>query len=55
MDGSGKSTQAALLAAALTTRGIAVERTREPGGTPLGERVRDGVKVAYKAEPAQSR
>jgi dTMP kinase len=41
VDGSGKSTQAAMLAAALTTRGIAVERTREPGGTPLGERVRE--------------
>lgn len=41
MDGSGKSTQAAMLEAALAARGIAVTRTREPGGTELGERVRD--------------
>ncbi len=40
IDGSGKSTQAERLAAALTERGVAVTATREPGGTPLGERVR---------------
>ncbi len=41
IDGSGKSTQAERLAEALAGRGVAVTRTREPGGTPLGERVRD--------------
>jgi len=41
IDGSGKSTQAARLEDALAARGIAVVRTREPGGTELGERVRD--------------
>jgi dTMP kinase len=40
IDGSGKTTQAALLADALEGRGLAVTRTREPGGTLLGERVR---------------
>lgn len=39
-DGSGKSTQAALLAGALRDRGLAVRETREPGGTPLGEEIR---------------
>ena len=41
MDGSGKSTQAAMLADALEARGVRVVRTREPGGTPVGERVRE--------------
>jgi dTMP kinase len=39
-DGAGKSTQAARLAEALETRGLAVLRTREPGGTPIGEKLR---------------
>ncbi|MGC8634381.1 MAG: dTMP kinase [Candidatus Limnocylindrales bacterium] len=40
-DGSGKSTQAARLAAAFEARGVNVLLTREPGGTLLGERVRE--------------
>ncbi len=40
VDGCGKSTQAALLAAALRATGHTVVETREPGGTPLGEAVR---------------
>lgn len=39
-DGAGKSTQAAELAAALESRGFSVLRTREPGGTPIGEKLR---------------
>ena len=39
-DGAGKSTQAALLAQALSDAGRTVLRTREPGGTPVGEKLR---------------
>jgi dTMP kinase len=39
-DGSGKSTQAELLRAALAAEGRDVLLTREPGGTELGEAVR---------------
>jgi dTMP kinase len=39
-DGSGKSTQAELLHAALAVEGREVVLTREPGGTELGEAVR---------------
>lgn len=39
-DGAGKSTQAGRLAAALESLGYTVLRTREPGGTPVGEQLR---------------
>ncbi len=38
---SGKSTQLALLSAHLQARGTAFVLTREPGGTPFGERLRE--------------
>ncbi len=41
LDGSGKSTQAALLAAQLEEERRDVVATREPGGTELGERIRE--------------
>ena len=41
VDGSGKSTQAELLRDALVSEGREVVLTREPGGTELGERVRE--------------
>ena len=39
-DGSGKSTQSALLAKWLEVRGRTVVLTREPGGTELGDEIR---------------
>ncbi len=41
LDGSGKSTQAELLRARLEADGREVVATREPGGTELGEQIRD--------------
>lgn len=56
LDGSGKTTQAVLLADALRGEGVEVVSTREPGGTPLGEAIRDlvlhGGHVAPWAEAA---
>jgi dTMP kinase len=40
VEGSGKSTQAALLASFLREGGYEVVQAREPGSTPLGERIR---------------
>ncbi len=40
-DGGGKSTQAARLREKLRTRGAPVVFTREPGGTPVGEALRE--------------
>jgi len=40
-DGAGKSTQLALLADWLEDQGVSVSVTRDPGGTPIGDRVRE--------------
>jgi dTMP kinase len=42
-DGSGKSTQMKLLQTYLASRGMDVLTTREPGGTPLGNRLREAL------------
>jgi dTMP kinase len=56
LDGSGKTTQAELLADALRADGRDVVATREPGGTPLGEEVRrvllEGMDMSAWAEAA---
>jgi dTMP kinase len=40
IDGAGKSTQVGRVAGRLRARGLEVVVTREPGGTPLGEKLR---------------
>ncbi|MFO7572864.1 MAG: dTMP kinase [Gaiellaceae bacterium] len=41
LDGSGKTTQSERLRARLEADGVEVVMTREPGGTELGERIRE--------------
>lgn len=41
MDGAGKSSQIESIIAALRARGLEVVSTREPGGTQLGEKLRE--------------
>ena len=41
IDGSGKSTQLRMLTSELLVRGLSVLPTMEPGGTPLGRRLRE--------------
>jgi dTMP kinase len=50
IDGSGKSTVAARVADELTRRGRPVLRTREPGGTLLGEKIRSLLLDAKNSE-----
>jgi len=57
-EGSGKTTQLALLKARLESKGIPLIATREPGGTALGDRIRklvlevppEGAQMAPKTE-----
>ena len=55
-DGGGKTTQAAELAAWLRSRGRQVVTCRDPGGTPLGDRLRsilldrDNVRLGMRSE-----
>ena len=51
LDGSGKTTQLELLRAALTREGRDVVATREPGGTPLGERLRELILADLRMSP----
>ena len=50
-EGGGKSTQARLLADRLRALGIGVLTTREPGGTPTGEVIRDLLQNDLAREP----
>jgi dTMP kinase len=50
-EGSGKSTQAGRLEARLRSLGYEVLRTREPGGTPTGELIREILQHDKTGEP----
>lgn len=50
-EGAGKSTQAALLISKLEASGLTVLYTREPGGTPLGEAIRQILQFNAAGEP----
>lgn len=54
IDGAGKSTQIAAVAAWLRTRGHALVLTREPGGTPLGERLRELILNQPMSSPTET-
>lgn len=50
MEGAGKSSAIAVVEALLTQQGITFINTREPGGTPLAESLRDMVKSVSHEE-----
>ncbi len=50
-EGGGKTTQARRLIARLEARGLRVRYTREPGGTPTGEAIRDILQHDRAGEP----
>jgi dTMP kinase len=50
IEGCGKSTQIKMLAGYLREKGYSVVVTREPGGTPLAERIR-GLLMENNEEP----
>lgn len=50
-EGTGKSTQVKMLAAFLEQRGVRAVTTREPGGTPLGEKIREALFTGEAPSP----
>jgi dTMP kinase len=50
IEGVGKTTQVSRLSAALASRGVAHVVTREPGGTPLAEKIREVVLTQARDE-----
>ena len=53
VEGAGKSTNIALLVERLQSAGLQVVRTREPGGTPFAEAVRE-LLLAPRSEPVDA-
>jgi len=51
IEGSGKSRQARLLVDRLRAAGRSVVQTHEPGGTPLGDQLRELVLLRAELQP----
>lgn len=51
LDGSGKSTLMSALEGDLQAKGLRCVRTREPGGTPLGDEIRELILRTHGAAP----
>jgi dTMP kinase len=54
IDGAGKSTQIAAVAETLRAQGHTLVLTREPGGTPLGERLRELILNQPMSSPTET-
>ena len=54
IDGAGKSTQIAVVAESLRAQGHTLVLTREPGGTPLGERLRELILNQPMSSPTET-
>jgi dTMP kinase len=54
IDGAGKSTQIAVVAESLRAHGHTLVLTREPGGTPLGERLRELILNQPMSSPTET-
>ncbi|GGW76867.1 dTMP kinase [Alteromonas halophila] len=53
LEGAGKSSVMSLITAILTASGKTVQQTREPGGTPMAEAIRDCVKQNWQETVAE--
>lgn len=53
LEGAGKSSVIGLIVDALTSAGKNVEQTREPGGTPMAEAIRECVKQSWDESVAE--
>jgi dTMP kinase len=54
LEGAGKSTAISLIKALIEGKGKQVVSTREPGGTPMAEAIRDCVKADWQSEKVTS-
>ncbi|MCU7553967.1 dTMP kinase [Alteromonas sp. ASW11-19] len=53
LEGAGKSSVISLIVETLQARGLSVTQTREPGGTPMAEAIRECVKHDWDEEVAE--